>query len=240
MIGVGLSLPQVAVRRVPAVALTPGTATVTLNTSVEWSPGSVTGANPLLPLVFRLYGNGGNGGMPDGGGNGGCGGGGGAFVSGSRAAWGTADTFAVTIGTPGVPGTSVLGNTPTVSDVSVLAGGGEDAGPFIGGLGSTTYLTNGLTSATTYAGGDGGTSIGANGAGGGSSGSVGGAGDSGGEFGAGGSAATADGGNGGEGGPSDGSPGNSPGGGGSGAGDGFLAPGDGANGRVVILVPTLT
>ncbi len=227
-------------RAASAPSLTPGTATVTLDASEEWSPGGVTGANPLLPLVFRLYGNGGNGSEPTGGGQGGQGGGGGAFVTGSRAAWTAEDSFAITIGTPSVPGTSVVGNTPTVSDVSVLAGGGEDAGLFMGGTGSITYQTNGLTSTTTYAGGDGGSSINANGAGGGASGSVDGAGNSGGPFGGGGAAASADGGNGGEGGPSDGSPGNSPGGGGSGAGDGFLAPGDGANGRIVILVPTLT
>lgn len=221
-----------------APVLTPGTATVTLDTSGEWSPGGVTGANPLLPLVFRVYGNGGSGGMAEEGSHG-SGGGGGAFVAGSRAAWTAEDSFAIVIGEAGVPNTTVVGNTPTVSDVSLRAGGGVDATGTIIGLGSEDYLTTGLTLTDTRAGGPGGYGSPSYGGGGGASGSTGGAGGAGVDD-AGGQPAAADGGAGGNGQSFDnGEAGSAPGGGGSGAGDG-MSIGIGANGRVVILVPTLT
>ena len=236
-IRLGLGL-QVGSNR-PLSSLTPGTATVTLDASEEWTPASVPGANPLLPLIFRLYGNGGDGGLPEEG-VGGGGGGGGAFVTGSRAVWTTGDSFAVTIGSPSVPGTSVVGNTPGVSDVSLLAGGGENASGIIAGLGSETYLTNGLTLTDTRAGGNGASVGGAVAGGGGASGSTGGAGNAG-SGDTGGTPAAADGGEGGYGGDGDiGGAGQAPGGGAGGTSDPGSGVSSGANGRVVILVPTLT
>ncbi len=236
-LGLGL---QAGNNRPLSSSLTPGVATVTLDSSEEWSPASVPGCNPLLPLVFRLYGNGGNGGLQDG--NGGGGGGGGAFVSGSRASWDSIDSFNVSIGTPASPGTSVAGNTAGVSDVSVVAGGGEDASGSTPGNGGAFTQTNGLTLTDTRAGGSGGMGGGGgNGGGGGASGSINGAGGDGDSGGSAGEAASADGGDGGYGGDGDvGGPGESPGGGGGGCSDPGAEVASGANGRVVILVPTLT
>ncbi len=224
-----------------APPLTPGTATVTLDDTGEWTPSGVPGANPLLPLVFRVYGNGGKGGVPDTG-IGGGGGGGGVLIIGTRATWSAEELFGITIGTSDVPGTSVVGNSVTNSDLSVLAGGGEDASSMFPGAGGTFAQTNGLTSTTVREGGSGASVGGAVGGGGGSGGSI--SGDGAAAEGDGGaSAASADGGDGGNGGDGEvGQDGERPGGGGGGNGDGgpieFTSLG--GMGRIVVLVPTLT
>lgn len=221
-------------RRASTPSLTPGTATVTLNSSGTWSPGSVTGANPLLPLVIRLYGRGGNGGLPEEG-VGGAGGGGGGFVQFTRDEWTTGMTFTADF---------------SVGNISLLDGEGnltvEDGGHASGiipGLSGPAGINEGMPGGevtAAFAGGNGGTSGGAMGAGGGASGSVGGEGAAGsGQDG--GLPVSADGGIGGDGGDGDvGVDGTAPGGGGGGSGNGSDAQSVGGAGRVVILVPTLT
>lgn len=220
---------------------TPGVATVTLTTSGAWSPGSVPGANPLLPLVIRVYGAGGNGGLPEEA-TGGGGGGGGAFRQSERASWSTGDGFDAVIPVGGA-GTDTQFYPHSQPGNMLWAQSGQNAAGIVPGQGGSDGDAEGTGWSNTgllRTGGNGSAGSGSIAGGGGASGSTGGNGGAG-DSDTPGDAAAADGGDGGYGGDGDvGGTGNTPGGGAGGTSEPGTESASGGDGRVVILVPTLT